>query len=240
MVLDIGRYVINSTPLGHFPLAVLPTEISIMARLGLGLYTCLYCRWTLDVPYRFLSILSVSLGLTRPCEWPPLMGSWVDAYTIRRFWSHTWHQMMRLHAEPPVSFVIHNILGLPKGHYLSRWGKVFGNFAVAAGLHAYGRVLAHGVARYDWNMFMAHAIGVWLEDHFKMLVDLCNLKPRNARISRLIGYVWTFIFTFWTWHYFMEEMIRAGGIVIPAFGASLVDMYGRQPQFTTGNQLVEG
>ncbi|KAL3486541.1 hypothetical protein BJX62DRAFT_241871 [Aspergillus germanicus] len=40
----------------------------------------------IDLSYRLAAIISVGLGQYRPSQWPPLFGSVMEAYTIRRFW----------------------------------------------------------------------------------------------------------------------------------------------------------
>ncbi|CAI6099036.1 unnamed protein product [Clonostachys chloroleuca] len=41
------------------------------------------------------AIVSVLLHLSRPEDCPPLYGSFSEAYTVRRFWGVSWHQMFR-------------------------------------------------------------------------------------------------------------------------------------------------
>lgn len=41
---------------------------------------------TLSRLYYFIAIISVSLNLSSSEDWPPLFGSWSDAYCLRNFW----------------------------------------------------------------------------------------------------------------------------------------------------------
>ncbi|KAE9395791.1 hypothetical protein BT96DRAFT_1043167 [Gymnopus androsaceus JB14] len=53
-----------------------------------------YCR--LSQMYYTLAILgAVLLRLSAPEDWPPLFGSWGEAWSVRNFWGRTWHQMIR-------------------------------------------------------------------------------------------------------------------------------------------------
>jgi hypothetical protein len=63
-----------------------PTIAQIAARLMIILLFATTLRTLLDITYRCLSIVSVGTCLTSPGEWPPLFGSYSDAYTFRRFW----------------------------------------------------------------------------------------------------------------------------------------------------------
>ncbi|OAX31205.1 hypothetical protein K503DRAFT_110337 [Rhizopogon vinicolor AM-OR11-026] len=51
--------------------------------------------WALNAMYFVMAVGSVAIGLFEPRMWPDIFGAWVDAYTIRRFWGRTWHQMLR-------------------------------------------------------------------------------------------------------------------------------------------------
>lgn len=44
----------------------------------------LYCVFQLQ--YRLLSVLCVAVGLYKAKDFPPILGRWRDAYTVRRFW----------------------------------------------------------------------------------------------------------------------------------------------------------
>jgi len=49
-----------------------------------------YC--VIQSMHSFVATLAVASGWTAPSEWPELFGPLAEAYTIRRFWSRTWHQ----------------------------------------------------------------------------------------------------------------------------------------------------
>lgn len=64
-----------------------PTVEEVMVHVGIALM----CwgpmgRWFIDVQYRITALLSVSLGVSRPEQWPPMFGSIFETYTLRRFW----------------------------------------------------------------------------------------------------------------------------------------------------------
>jgi len=181
----------------------------------------LYVRWTMDIPCRILSAVTILLGIYKPSDWPPMFGEWSEAYTIRRFWSHTWHQGMRLIAEPPINFVVNHVFGVPKGSYLNRWSKIFGNFIMAFVDHAYGRILIGGDPMSDWVMFIVQPFAIWLEESARTLAVSFDLVDEHWRSSLEIalGYLWTAVFECWTFLDFMEGAIRFhGNVPAPALG----------------------
>ncbi|RDW57797.1 hypothetical protein BP5796_12598 [Coleophoma crateriformis] len=49
----------------------------------------------LNMMYAIAAAITVSVGIYDPCDWPPVFGNFADAYTLRRFWGQSWHQMER-------------------------------------------------------------------------------------------------------------------------------------------------
>jgi hypothetical protein len=205
------------------------SDASVHVRLAYGCLMMFYVRWTMDISCRLLSATTVLFGIFKPDDWPPLFGEWRDAYTLRRFWSHTWHQGMRLIAEPPVEFLI-NVAGLGKQSYSSRWAKIFGNFTMAFFDHAYGRILAGGNPLNDWTMFMLQPIAIWTEETIREVAVAAGLLNGHYRSQLVLGYVFVLVFQSWTFLDFMEGAIRwqgsvplqQNGLIEPAFGLSVV------------------
>ncbi|RMZ74757.1 hypothetical protein DV737_g5769, partial [Chaetothyriales sp. CBS 132003] len=224
-------------------------HVSIPRRLVVGALMMLYVRWTMDIPYRVASSFAVLAGINTPDEWPPLFGEWKDAYTIRRFWSHTWHQGMRIIAEPPVDWFVANVLSLQGGSYFARWSIVFGNFLMAFVNHAYGRIMAGGDPMNDWVMFTAHPLALWVEDSLRHVAVTAGLldKHHRSNLEKCVGYIWVSIFVCWTFLDFMEGAIRLrgdvpkNGLIEPVMGLSPLshpDHYGRESQLRDLKALV--
>ena len=85
-------------------------------------------RQGLAALYSLAAAATARLHLYESCDWLPLFGRLTAAYPVRRFWSHSWHQMMRSTAEPSVQYLLHDIPKIKHGTYLSNHGKVFGEF----------------------------------------------------------------------------------------------------------------
>ena len=225
IILDVAITYVNTT-YSTLDSASFPVQLVI------GGVMLLYVRWTMEIPYRVVSVVSVLSGTSSPHDWPPLFGAWQDAYTVRRFWSHTWHQGMRLLAEPPMEVFTHAWLQLPRGSYVNKWTKIFGNFFIACLDHAYGRVIAGGNPICDWSFFAVQPVAIWVEETIRDgLVAYGWLDARQrTEIERWLGYLWTAGFQSWTFLYFMEGAIRIQGdvpaktLIEPAFGLSLVKL----------------
>jgi hypothetical protein len=216
LVLDFG---ISLTNLSLTTL----TGTSLPLRLALGALMILYVRWVMDIPYRLVSSVTVLAGIYTPADWPPLFGRWDDAFTVRRFWSHTWHQCMSQIAGPPVKAAVRK-LGL------NHWGVVVGNFVFAYLDHAYGRVIAGGNHKDDLVMFALQPAAIWVEDMVRDVLVAWGLvdRGRRSRVEIAMGYVWVAVFQCWTFLAFMNGAIRVYGgvpkdtLIEPVYGVSVL------------------
>ena len=176
----------------------------------------------MDLTYRLIAAAAVVVKWGGPADWPPMFGSWVDAWTVRRFWSKTWHQMMRTVAEPPVYWVLHDLLGIRKGTYLSNYGKVFGAFFVAYAIHGYGSNMAGGSHVGDWNYFMSQAVAIWVEETVLRLANTLGIRQvLGDRLARFIGYVWTGTFSLYSFMLWNDWAAAAGALTVNPFGFSI-------------------
>ena len=48
-----------------------------------------------NIQYELLAMVGVALGLWEPQLWPPMFGSFWDAYTVRCTWGRVWHGILR-------------------------------------------------------------------------------------------------------------------------------------------------
>jgi hypothetical protein len=187
---DLGAAYIKSTPLGKVPLTKTLHDEPFPKGWAIGAFIFLLTRWALISLYSLFAAVTVGLHLYEPWEWPPLFGRLSDACSVRRFWAHTWHQMMRSTAEPPVNYLLHDVLKMRRGTYLSNYGKVFGAFFWAYLMHVYGSILAGGKDAGDWNFFMGQAVAIWVEETVVRVARVMGM-PEGTRPGRIMGYVWT-------------------------------------------------
>ncbi|KAF9467766.1 membrane bound O-acyl transferase family-domain-containing protein [Collybia nuda] len=141
----------------------------------------------------FVSILSVSLGRSDAEDWPWLFGSFSSAWTIRRFWGRTWHQLLRRFVTAHGRFVSGR-LGLTRGSNFSAYVQLYTAFFLSAIIHSLGD---YTLLR-NWNggafkFFLWQAVAITFEDGVIALGRNAGLKG-SAPVWRVLGYVWV-----WTW-----------------------------------------
>ncbi|KAF5365489.1 hypothetical protein D9757_012990 [Collybiopsis confluens] len=137
LLADMGNLLVRSHP------AFLPNGPSlssvgpIMRYLNLLIFALpSYC--TLQLIYIISSIIFTSLHLYSPQDFPSYIGSWGDAYTIRRFWGRAWHQVMRRWVSAPGTFIVQRTLRIKKGTNLSAYLKTLIAFFISGLIHQIG------------------------------------------------------------------------------------------------------
>lgn len=191
-------------------------------RLLTGATCILQAQITIELPHLATRMLGVMIGYGRPVDWPPMFDSVSNAWSVRRFWSRYWHQILRGIAEPPVGFVLHDLLKLPQKGCLSNCGMVLGNFYVAYLMHGIPKAVAGGVKTAEWNFFMGQAVVICVEAMISQTAFALQLSS-SPQADRLIGYVWTLLIQSWTWLHYNDAVYAAFDLTKPIFGLRFVE-----------------
>ena len=195
---------------------------SLWQRIALGIAVAFDARSTIEVGYLFLSSIAVLIGWGTPADWPPMFDSISNTWSVRRYWSRYWHQMMRLAAEPIVKGLLHKTLGIKHGTVWSNYGHVFGNFFVAFVCHGFPKHVVGGNWKTDWNFFMGMAVAILLEDMIAAAAEMLGWKDKDGRLTRTFGYTWTWAVTSLLWLSYVDETLNASKGK-PAFGVTLLE-----------------
>lgn len=81
------------------------------------------------------SVLAVSILGSPMADWPPLFGSIFDAYSVRRYYSHFWHKMMRKAFTLHAVILVERAFGLRKGKAAGRSVIVLVSFFISGMMH---------------------------------------------------------------------------------------------------------
>lgn len=144
------------------------------------------------------------LGLDEGWEWPPLFGSIVEVYSVRRFWGKFWHLLI-YKSFSAHSWTLMCFCGMSQKTALSRFIRNFLVFAGSAWMH--GTV--------DWRMSppcgysrsliywflqpMAFALEGVVSHYWQQYVMRRYDPPRRELVvfERVVGYLWTFSWFYW-------------------------------------------
>ncbi|KAL4985196.1 membrane bound O-acyl transferase family-domain-containing protein [Aspergillus falconensis] len=196
-------------------LPTLQTRLSLTACFIITLFIS-QAAWSNAV-----SFIAVLFRLSPPQNWPPIQGSVLEAYTVRRFWSHTWHQAFRAFLSPLADFLTFSVLRLSPKTVMSRYTRYVICFFHSALIHLAFDV-GRGMTYPHWPsslpvpsqtgapvevqsgallFFTVQPLAFAIEEAVQVLVNRCGFltKEGDGHVRRFIGYVWVAAWCTLTW-----------------------------------------
>ncbi|KAH8179226.1 membrane bound o-acyl transferase family protein [Sarocladium implicatum] len=162
-----------------------------------------FCGWLgparvfLDLPYRIVSVVSVTLGLSNADKWPPVFGSVSDLQSIRSFWGTTWHQLIRRPLTTVSSFTTRDILKLPHPSLLERYLNLIIVFTLSGAAHVlaawYDPAYSSSAYLPTLAFFVTSAVGIMFEDGVQALWRSLNggkYSKTQPFWIRAVGFIW--------------------------------------------------
>ncbi|KAL4265495.1 wax synthase family protein [Pleurotus pulmonarius] len=165
-------------------------------------------RYAISAGHRALSLLLIAFGLEEPAEFRPLCGRWRDAYTLRRFWGRTWHQVLRRTLTSHSRFVALEVLKLKPGTQISTYTQLYIAFILSGFIHFWADFIPLG----RWNpgtmrFFVLQAIGIQCEDIVIALATKLGLRP--SMLSKLLGYILVWQWFAWCLPIWLDTLIKS-------------------------------
>ncbi|KAL6230117.1 hypothetical protein BDW75DRAFT_248933 [Aspergillus navahoensis] len=197
----------------NLALYALPSRFWLSMSFILGLSTLQ------RVNYNILSVIAVALRLSDPEDWPPMKGPFLGTWSVRRFWGHTWHQMIRPIVTPNADFITFSILQLPRGTIFARYSRFFFSFLISGVLHHFYDE-AMGVPRDKGGamlFFTVQPVAFAIEDLAQWISKRYGILTEDLVLRKLIGYTWVCVWCTLIWPIWFFPMMRE-----PAEGQRLV------------------
>ncbi|CDO68589.1 hypothetical protein BN946_scf184996.g20 [Trametes cinnabarina] len=205
-LLDMIAYFIHSYQYFYKPGSAAPAHLysgalGYLIRTGCSGIWLVRLYLLLKLSYTVMSMVAVAtrFGHGNPEDWPEYFGSWSEAYTVRRLWGRAWHQALRRHFSHWGKFVV-QLLGVPRGTWLSSQVQVHVAFALSSLLHCMGDLML-GKEHFGRSslFFAANGLAVTAEDTVIALAKRFGLgrvggSGRPSRVMRILGYIWVY---FW-------------------------------------------
>lgn len=162
----------------------------------------------LAINHCLVSIVMVGLGIwPEISQWRPLFGSWMEAYTVERLWSRTWHQMLRRSLTTP-GHKLGRYLSIPEGTILSSLVILYTSFFISAWIHHAGDYMMLGHHADALKFFLSQAVVITLE---KSIVALGRrVGFTNSYAWRILGYVWVQLWFLYSLPWWLQPHIDAG------------------------------
>ena len=145
------------------------------------------------------SVFFVGVGLDEPEDWPTLMGSPWQMYSVRRFWGRFWHRSTFRTYIGYGTLVAESTLKLRRGTLAHKLCVELIVFLVSGIAHgATTRTMGYTCGyREDIGWFLANYGAILTETAFH-LVFARVLGKQNRSIMRGLGAMWLFAFFFWS------------------------------------------
>ncbi|KAF8971274.1 membrane bound O-acyl transferase family-domain-containing protein [Flammula alnicola] len=187
---------------------IITSRYDCLWRLG-GVCYLVMLYFVLSIEPMILSVIWVGTGISEPRDWPPLVGSVADAYTLRRFWGRTWHQMFRGIFTSHADFLA-KAIGLPLKSKFTTYFKLFAVFFMSGLIHPVGDyVIMHNwVMPHALQCFLLQAVAITLEDGILALARRAGLP--SSWFTRIIGYLWVILWFAFSIPFWMDPEVPFG------------------------------
>ncbi|KAJ8462353.1 hypothetical protein ONZ45_g17968 [Pleurotus djamor] len=154
----------------------------------------------------------LATGRWSPSDFAPIMGTWSNAYTLRKFWGRTWHQVHRNMLTIHARFVTQKVLRLPRHNQATALIELYSAFFISG--------LFHYTTEYfifqNWSsgairFFILQAVAIHLEG---IVIDFASsrLGSKQNKMWEVIGYIWVLQWFTWSLPIWIEPQIN-GGII---------------------------
>ncbi|KAF8315199.1 hypothetical protein DL93DRAFT_2166898 [Clavulina sp. PMI_390] len=216
--------------------AVMTSSPTILQRVALTVCGVVGSWNILNATHCPLACVAVGLRVSEPEDWPDLLGAVSDAYTLRRAWGRSWHQVLRKPFEFAGNFVA-AFVGAKPHTFASKYLKLYSAFALSTLVHVGGDIalqrnlLPFKVGSgnktttlsleglFSPQFFMSQAVGIMLEDHIIDAIPLIwnwgkdesergILPPAVVRFGRIVGYTWVFMWLCATYPQVQNGVLR--------------------------------
>ncbi|KAF4958081.1 hypothetical protein FSARC_11117 [Fusarium sarcochroum] len=158
------------------------------------------------------AVVSLTIGLSQPEDWPHLNGPMSACYTVRGFWGKFWHQLFRKEFTSWGDLLPDKIFRLRRGTLLSRYTRLFLTFLVSGLMHhSLGHLYSFAAddTFASERFYTLQAVGIAFEDAVQALTaDI----PLPMSVRRVVGYIWVLVFLSWSTPTCSYPSMRVGDI----------------------------
>ncbi|KAF9499216.1 hypothetical protein BDN71DRAFT_1384396 [Pleurotus eryngii] len=180
--------------------------------------------WTwISISHRIWVLILLSTGRWMPSDLPPMFASLGNAYTLRRFWGQTHHQMLRRVTTSHGSFVSEKLLRLPRHGRLSLCIQLYVAFFISGAIHHWGEYMVMPLNGFNlqacgsMKFFLLQAVAIHGEDimisvgrRMEWSFGLKSTWRRKA--SKVVGCVYVWQWFTWCFPIGVDPLVRFGVI----------------------------
>ncbi|PCH35705.1 hypothetical protein WOLCODRAFT_107726 [Wolfiporia cocos MD-104 SS10] len=185
-------------------------------------YRCILIA-KIAVQHTQLAAVCVAAGLSAPRDWPAIYGSHADAYTVRRYWGRSHHQMLRRFTSS-IGKAVCRLLGLQPGSKASSYMQLYVAFVVSGIMHCGGDLMVgRGIFGASFPFYLMQAIAITLEDAVIGIARRVGLTSSSGW-TRFVGYIWSMVWFGISSQWLVNWSMRAGADPAECVSFSLIAM----------------
>ena len=124
----------------------------------------------------------------------------------------TWHQLNRHWFELTSNWLVHSVLSIRRGTFLSNYGKLFVAFFCSWAFHAWGPFCATRKDLGTFQFFMTQFLAIFVEERGK---EISRFLGVHGEHWRTIGYIWTWTWIIYSWGVWKDPLCEIGFYQIP-------------------------
>ncbi|KAH9889203.1 membrane bound O-acyl transferase family-domain-containing protein [Xylariomycetidae sp. FL2044] len=156
--------------------------------------------------------ITVAMGVCEPSQWPPILGSLTDAWSVRQMWGVSYHQLLRRSTQQP-GIQLSRALGFGKGTFGSRYIQLYLAFAISCAIHVWQQFSISRQDRGEIAFFLLQPVVITFEDFVQWAWHKAVAPKQRkslAGFERAAGYMWTFVAFSWTLRPFVNSLADVG------------------------------
>ncbi|KAL4935614.1 hypothetical protein BDV06DRAFT_228653 [Aspergillus oleicola] len=187
-----------------FALDLLPVRFYLWLSFFLGLANLQ------SIGYSVLSVIMVILHVSDPEDFPPMQGSYLGAWSVRRLWGHTWHQWFRQFLTSNANFFTFTLLRLSPHTLLARYSRLFTSFFLSGLIH----VLLDSAYGVPYNksgallFFTLQPFALGMEEIAQWFSKRYGIFMEDSLLRWSIRYVWVCAWCTLTWPIWVFPLMR--------------------------------
>ncbi|KAF3481673.1 TRI7 [Arthroderma uncinatum] len=200
---QLNRLFFTHQNIGFFRRTYEITTEEVMMRTFATIASALMMTCVQKGCYYLLAFLSVLFSISEPREWPPLYGSFSQAFSMRRVWAVFWHQTNASKFASISDFTLHRLLGLSRGTQLARYARLITIFTISAFMHFLIDVAAGVPVHHSGSLqfFLTQALGIVIEDLVTHTYRRSFIGDRSRPyylVEKIVGFIWVGVFMVWS------------------------------------------
>ncbi|KAK2461015.1 hypothetical protein APHAL10511_006956 [Amanita phalloides] len=167
--------------------------------------------------HRMLCIPCVAIGFSEPQDCVPIFGDFRDAYTLRNFWGHVWHQLLRWVGVSHGRFLAYDVFRLKRGSKAAYMVQLYTTFAITAVIHVAGEysLLGYLTYRHALLFFLLQPVAITFETLVIGVIGKLSIRGP----WRLIGHIWVLMWFVYTVPNWIDPLLQRGlAEAAPSFG----------------------